>query len=136
MNRRDFIVFSTAAALLPMLANANAVPYTPGLVKNELAAGKTVFLDFAATWCVTCKAQERIITALQKQNPAYERAISFIRVDWDTYRNAAITRKLGVRNRSTLIVLKGSEEIDRKVAITGKRTIKALMDRALAAATA
>jgi len=136
MHRRKFIAVCTAAAILPGALWAGAAPYTNGLVKRDLAAGKTVFLDFAASWCITCKAQERVIKALQAANPAYQKHISFIRVDWDTYKTAALTKHLNVQNRSTLVVLKGDKEIGRAVAITGKRRIKALMDAALAAAKA
>ena len=46
MNRREFILLSTAAAVaLPGVAVA-AVNYTPGLVQKHLDAGDTVFLDF------------------------------------------------------------------------------------------
>jgi thiol-disulfide isomerase/thioredoxin len=95
-----------------------------------------VFLDFTATWCSTCAAQARVIEALKAETPAYEQAISFIDVDWDTYRNADLTRSLEIPRRSTLVVLKGDAELGRLVAETGASRIKALMDTALAAATA
>ncbi|WP_095588140.1 thioredoxin family protein [Actibacterium ureilyticum] len=133
MNRRDFL-FATAA-LLPSAALAGA-DYTPGLVQSELAAGKTVFLDFKADWCTTCAAQERVIKALKAENPAYEQAISFINVDWDKYGRSDLSKALKIPRRSTLVVLKGDQELGRIVAGTGKDTIKALMDTALGAATA
>ncbi len=135
MNRRTFL-FTTAAALVAAPASFAATPYTPGLVARELAAGKTVFLDFTATWCSTCAAQGRAIKALKAENPAYEQAVSFIDVDWDTYKSAEITRNLNIPRRSTLVVLKGDQELGRIVAGTSKAAIKALMDTALGAATA
>lgn len=133
MNRRDFLIAS--AALLPSAALAGA-DYTPGLVKSELAAGKTVFLDFKASWCSTCAAQERVINALKAENPAYEQAISFIDVDWDKYGRSDLTKSLKIPRRSTLVVLKGDQELGRIVAGTGTDAIKSLMDTALGAATA
>ena len=133
MKRRDFLISSAAMlAAYPALA---AVEYTPGLVEQELATGKTVFLDFKAAWCSTCAAQERVINALRADNPAYNEAISFINVDWDQHRNAPLTVMLNIPRRSTLVVLKGEEELGRIVAGTSKTAIKALMDEALAAAT-
>ncbi len=134
MNRRDFLA-TTAAALAVAPAALAATDYTPGLVDAELAAGKTVFLDFKASWCSTCAAQDRVINALKSANPAYEQAISFVDVDWDTYKSADLTKRLNIPRRSTLVVLKGDQELGRIVAGTGQAEIKALMDTALTAAT-
>lgn len=136
MNRRLFLAGTAALALAAPAAHAGiGVPYTPGLVERELAAGRTVFLDFFAPWCTTCRAQERQIKALVAENPAYEEAISFVLVDWDTYGTSELARRLEIPRRSTLVVLKGDAELGRIVAGTGKAQIKALLDIALGAAT-
>ena len=135
MHRRTFLASAAAALVLPMAARA-AADYTPGLVKKHLAAGDTVFLDFKTDWCVTCAAQERAIDALKAANPAYDKAITFINVDWDQHSNSELARTLKIPRRSTLVVLKGDQELGRIVAGTNKNKIKALMDTALAAATA
>lgn len=138
MQRRAFLLATAAAAALVTVGAEAGVgtDYTPGLVDRELAAGKTVFLDFAADWCTTCRAQERTITALVNENPAYGQSITFINVDWDQYRTAPLTQRLNIPRRSTLVVLKGDQEIGRIVAGTGRAQIQGLMDAALAAATA
>ena len=134
MDRRTFILSAAATALAaPALAMQN---YAPGLVERELAAGKTVFLDFAADWCTTCKAQEAKIRKLRAENPAYEANITFIRVDWDRHGNGKLANRLNIPRRSTLVVLKGDQELGRVVASTRTEKIKELMDTALAAATA
>ncbi|WP_417270296.1 thioredoxin domain-containing protein [Celeribacter sp.] len=138
MKRRDFILTAAAStgafALSPVGATAAPMAFTPGLVAKELAAGKTVFLDFKASWCTTCAAQERVINALKAANPAYEQHITFIDVDWDDYGRHAFTKGLNIPRRSTLVVLKGDQELGRIVAQTGESEIKALMDTALDAA--
>ena len=136
MNRRAFLATSAAAGLAVPALHAASQTYTPGLVRSELAAGKTVFLDFKASWCTTCAAQERVMTALKAENPAYEAHISFIVVDWDLYRDAELTKSLNSPRRSTLVVLKGDKELGRIVAGTARADIKALMDTALQGATA
>ncbi|MDJ0827100.1 MAG: thioredoxin family protein [Rhodobacter sp.] len=133
MNRRTFLATAAAFAATPALA---VTQYTPGLVAQRLAAGETVFLDFTAPWCTTCRAQGRVLEQLKQENPAYEQAITFIEVDWDTYRTADITTSLNIPRRSTLVVLKGNQELGRIVAGTGRTQIEALMNTALAAATA
>ncbi len=135
MHRRTFLASAAATLVLPMAARA-ATEYTPGLVKKHLAAGDTVFLDFKTNWCTTCAAQERQISALLRQNPAYGQAITFIDVDWDKHSFSELSRNLKIPRRSTLVVLKGDQELGRIVAGTNKNKIKALMDTALAAATA
>lgn len=137
MKRREFMALSAAATLMPFAAQASGfTDYTDGLVEQALADGKVVFVDYSATWCGTCKAQGRVIEALLQENPAYGANVSFIKVDWDTYKNAAITVLHNIPRRSTLIVLKGDAELGRIVAGTGKADIQGLMDTALAAATA
>ena len=106
------------------------------LVQEKLAAGETVFLDFKASWCTTCRAQERVINALKEANPAYEENITFIDIDWDEFGRSEIVDRYNVPRRSTLIVLKGEEELGRIVAGTSQADIQALMDAALTAATA
>ncbi len=135
MNRRDFIALSAASVVLPATAFA-ASNYTPGLVQKHLAAGDTVFLDFKASWCSTCAAQERVINALKADNPAYEAGITFIDVDWDEFGKSDLVKSMNIPRRSTLVVLKGDQELGRIVAGTSKKDIKALMDKALTAASA
>ncbi len=136
MKRRTFMAGVAASALLPYAAQAMSMTYKPGLVDKELAAGKTVFLDFTTEWCTTCAAQKRTIASLKSENPAYEQAITFITVDFDQYRQDSLTQRLNIPRRSTLVVLKGNQELGRIVAGTSSAQIKGLLDAALGAATA
>lgn len=132
MQRRHFIALTAASSLLPGLAHAKGfVDYTPGLVQAELDAGKTVLVDYSAKWCSTCARQERVISALRGANPAYDDAISFVKVDWDTYRRDPVTTDRAIPRRSTLILLRGDEELGRIVAGTSESQIQSLMDLAL-----
>ncbi|MEM8618011.1 MAG: thioredoxin family protein [Pseudomonadota bacterium] len=130
MHRRTFLAASAAAATLPMSLRADT-PYTPGLIKEALARGETVFVGFSADWCGTCKAQERVMTKLRSENPAYDEAMTFIRVDWDEFGRTDVTTSRSVPRRSTLIVLRGDEELGRVVAGTSMAQIKELMDLGL-----
>ena len=135
MNRRDFMWMTAAVSVaLPVAARAATTDYSPDLLAAELAAGKTVFLDFKASWCGTCAAQGRVIEALKAADPAYNASISFLNVDWDQWGEGALVQQLNIPRRSTLVVLKGTQELGRIVAGTDKAEIKALMDLALQAA--
>lgn len=135
MNRRSFILLTASATALPFASQAAPLEYEPGMVEKHLAAGETVFLDFTADWCSTCAAQERVINALKSENPDYESKITFIDVDWDTYGKSDLVKRMNIPRRSTLVVLKGDQELGRIVAQTGTPQIKALMDVALGSVT-
>ena len=133
MFRRTFLATAAAFAAAPAFA-ASGTPYSKGLVKKELAAGKTVVVDFYTDWCVTCRAQQRTLSALKSENPAYAENITFISVPWDKYSNGQLSRSLNIPRRSTLVALKGDKEIGRIVAGTTRGQIKKLLDAALNAA--
>ena len=67
-----------------------------------------------------------------KTTLAYNANIVFINVDWDDYGKSDLVKSLSIPRRSTLVVLKGDQEIGRVVAQTSSKTIKKLMDAALA----
>ena len=71
MQRRTFLATAAACALAGPALAASGQPYRAGLVEEELAAGKTVFIDFYTDWCSTCRAQGKTIAALIADNPAY-----------------------------------------------------------------
>ena len=72
-----------------------------------------------------------MINALRSENPAYDEAMMFVRVDWDDYGSHDVTRSRSVPRRSTLLVLRGDQELGRIVAGTSESQIKALMDLGL-----
>lgn len=132
MKRRHVLALALAAAAAPYAALAgDFVDYKPGVIESALEDGKTVFVDYSATWCSTCKRQERVINALRAEDPAYDAAMTFVKVDWDTYKNHEITVFREIPRRSTLIVLRGDDELGRLVAGTSKSQIKGLMDQGL-----
>jgi thiol-disulfide isomerase/thioredoxin len=138
MKRRQFITQTTAlmaaaatmgsSALLQ--AAAGMEDYTPGLIQQKLAAGETVLVDFAADWCSTCKRQERVISELRANNPEFDQKISFVRVDWDDYGSHDVSTSRNIPRRSTLLLLKGDQELGRIVAGTSADEIKALLELA------
>lgn len=136
MHRRDFLCLSAVSAItLPFAAQAAFVDYKPGIIQERLDAGETLLLDFKASWCGTCRAQERVINALKSENPAYEANITFVAIDWDIYGRSQLVSRMKIPRRSTLVVLHGDDELGRIVADTREAKIRELMDTALSAAT-
>jgi thiol-disulfide isomerase/thioredoxin len=133
MKRRTFFGLAASLMLAPSLLLASAtIEYNDGLIKQQLAEGKTVFVDYAADWCSTCKRQERLIDQLRERNPEYDKNITFVRVNWDVYSTEPVVEDRNIPRRSTLIVLRGDKELGRIVAGTDINAIKALMDKGLA----
>ena len=137
MKRREFLSLLpvTLAMPLPVFA-ANRVFYTPGVAEKAMDAGKVLFINFWTNWCPTCAAQLRVIEKLRDGNPAYDKAITFITVDWDIYADGDLAKALQIPARSTIVALKGKTELGRILDGTGVEEIKALMNTALGAATA
>lgn len=129
------LLLPVAAPTLGLAAPAR-VYYEPGTAEAAMAEGRVVLLDFYAPWCTTCRAQERVIDALRDADPAYDAAIAFITVDWDTHGQGELARALAIPRRSTLVAMDGEAELGRVVAATSEADIKALLDLALAAAQA
>ena len=132
MKRRLFLATVAAATVAPIVAMASDyVTYTDVIIEKALAEGKTVFVDYSASWCSTCHRQERVINALRAQDPAYDAAMTFVKVDWDDYGDHEVAVFRNVPRRSTLIVLRGDVELGRVVAGTSQAQIKELMDTGL-----
>jgi thiol-disulfide isomerase/thioredoxin len=105
------------------------IDYSGSELAGLEASGKPYVINFHATWCPTCAAQQRVLDALQGESAAYA-AIPILRVDWDTYGNSDLARALAIPRRSTLVLMRGTTELGRLVAETRKERIAALLDLA------
>jgi thiol:disulfide interchange protein/DsbC/DsbD-like thiol-disulfide interchange protein len=69
-------------------------PFTPERLQSELAQGHTVFVDFTAAWCLTCKFNEATVLESTAVREAFQRrGIVKIKADW-TNADPAITKIL------------------------------------------
>ncbi len=75
-------------------------PWSPEKVQSELKAGRGVFVDFTADWCLSCKVNERLVLKTPEiQNLFREKNIAFLVGDW-TNKNEQIARELQRHGRS------------------------------------
>jgi thiol:disulfide interchange protein DsbD len=70
------------------------LPYSDAAVSDELAQGRTVFVDFTAAWCVSCQVNKRLVLSRPDLLADFDRAhVVRMRADW-TRRDAEITAAL------------------------------------------
>ena len=78
-------------------------------VTRQLAAGRTVFIDFTAAWCLTCQVNERVVLSRPEIQTAFrEKNVAFLVADW-TRRDPAITaalQKYGREGVPTYVLLR------------------------------
>lgn len=131
MNRRTLLALTAALPFTARMAwAAESTPYSPDAVAAELAAGKTVVLDFSATWCSSCQAQGRSISALRDENSGYANRLAFFVVDWDTYKDTDLAKQYGVTRRGALVLLKGDQVVTKTDTHSPKADLKAMFDQA------
>jgi thiol:disulfide interchange protein/DsbC/DsbD-like thiol-disulfide interchange protein len=69
-------------------------PFTPERLESEIAQGNTVFVDFTAAWCLTCKFNELTVLESSSIREAFQRrGIIKFKADW-TNADPAITKIL------------------------------------------
>ncbi len=75
-------------------------PWSADAVQHALAAGQPVFVDFTASWCLSCQVNERVALSQPEVMQAFgERNVALFKADW-TREDPAITQELTVLGRS------------------------------------
>ncbi|PYK70998.1 MAG: thiol:disulfide interchange protein [Verrucomicrobia bacterium] len=85
---------SAAAAANPTASSGAWEKFTPERLASELQQGHSVFIDFTAEWCITCKFNESTVLETAAVRTAFsERQIVKLKADW-TNGDPAITKLL------------------------------------------
>jgi thiol:disulfide interchange protein len=75
-------------------------PYTPQLVEQYRAQGKPVFVDFTASWCLSCQVNEKVVLDREDvQKRLRASGIELVRADW-TRHDEVIAQTLASLGRS------------------------------------
>jgi len=117
--KNDIVITETASS--PNYKVGAIQAFDQAKFDAALADGKTVFLDFYATWCPTCRANEPIIDS------AFDGSTDVVgfRVDYD--KEEELKKEYNVRLQSTYLVLRGTNELDRYTgALTAQRVAEFL----------
>ncbi len=97
------LLFAAASSSLfrqPDAAVQAADAWSPQAVENALKAGKPVFVDFTASWCVTCQANKIAVLDREDIREAFKQhGVVFLVADW-TNQNPDITQALESFGRS------------------------------------
>lgn len=97
------LLFAAASSPLfrqPDAAVQAADAWSPQAVENALKAGKPVFVDFTASWCVTCQANKIAVLDREDIRKAFKQhGVVFLVADW-TNQNPDITQALESFGRS------------------------------------
>ena len=121
------LVAAAGLALSAVAAFAGEVPFNKAAFDAALAKGTPVIVDFAASWCPTCKAQKPIVQGLLAE-PKLKPVTLFL-ADFDT--EVALKKQLGVTQQSTFVVFKDGKEVGRSTGQTQKDVIAELFHKAL-----
>ena len=125
-------------ALIPLLATslvflagaAHALtikPFSEAEFATAQNAGKPVAIHFTATWCPTCKAQEKALGVL-KADPALTN-VTLLTSDYD--QSKALQKQMSVKAQSTFVVFKGKVEVARSSGEVEPKEIKTLLAKSL-----
>ena len=132
MHRRAFLTALPATLLLTPALSYSPLEYAPQTWPEIRDGNERVILNFRAEWSLTCQMKQDILTELLAQEPRYQ-ALTFLDVDWDTFGRSQWTERLKVERRSTLVALKGRDEVARVVAEPSERAIRRFLNAALSA---
>ncbi len=100
VNSSSAIAGNAAGSSANKTEEQNWEPYSAARLNELLAEGKPVFLNFTASWCISCLVNERVALSDANVKETFkQQGIVYLKGDW-TNRDLAITQFLQKFNRS------------------------------------
>ncbi|MCL1868731.1 MAG: thioredoxin [Paludibacter sp.] len=103
-----------------------AQAFTDQSVKELIASGKPVVIDFWAEWCGPCRMITPIVEELAQE---YEGKVEIGKLNVDD--NVEMPETYGIRNIPTLLFFKNGEVADKQVGATKKDVLKSKIEALL-----
>ena len=136
IHRRHIVTGLTGLLALTSASAVRAYPavtYAPRLWADLRDSNEVIVVNFRASWSLTCQIKEDILRDLLAEESRF-RQLTFVNVDWDTFgRSEWVQRRLKVERRSTLLAIRGSDELSRLVNAPQKPLIRGFLEQALSA---
>jgi thioredoxin 1 len=129
MIKRIVLCIATVAMLTVTtgLLAGEARPFDREVFTKAQMEGKTVLVDFHATWCPVCKKQATAIPQVLKEEQFKD--VVALTADYDMEKE--LKKQLKVNGQSTLVVFKGDKEVAREQGITSAAAISKLLAKGL-----
>ena len=130
MLKRSALICLLATSWMLAAASAHALtikPFTDADFAAVQKSGAPVAIHFTATWCPTCKAQEKSLAVL-KSDPTLK-SLTLLTSDYD--QSKALQKQMRVNSQSTFVVFKGKAEVARSSGEVDAKAIKTLFAKAL-----
>ena len=75
--------FAATKTAVSGLTQSGWIAFSPERLQSELATGRTVFVDFTAAWCITCKYNEAYVLEERRGTGAFQqRGVVKMKADW------------------------------------------------------
>lgn len=97
-----------------------AVVFTDESIKEVIASGKPVVIDFWAEWCGPCRMVGPVVEELAKE---YDGQVVIGKMDVDE--NTETPNEYGIRNIPTILFFKDGKVVDKQIGATQKSVLEA-----------
>tara|TARA_X000001036_G_scaffold433547_1_gene471361 strand:- start:957 stop:1328 length:372 start_codon:yes stop_codon:yes gene_type:complete len=109
----------------PLNASDQYTNFSIKSLEKAKSSGKTIVINSYEPWCWSCRKQDKVLNVAKNE---------FSDVVFYTYqqgKNKDIAEALNISVRTTIVVFRGKEEVDRIIGQTGKQEIYAAIKKGI-----